>query len=302
MECVVAGFADADSPSFDPSTEYTLTMTVNYISFVSLTTDARILAVKLLQFPLASAAVRISPGSVSPVLRQNITVSLGESFPPDLSSSSPSSNFRVFLVGVTDPDYYRDVYIAETDDVEKTLTFTFNGAPSGDYLVVVDHIGLVGGLVAPEATTLNFDAISPSGGSLLGGTVVTITTSGTELISDNAVKIGDNFCMTMSSTDTEIVCRIMVDDGETQIAESVDAFVFTRGTLRGSADCTISSGTGCVFEYADPVATVSVIGSYVSNASIFIYVTGTGFVADDDANTELYIDGIKLTTIDVTVT
>lgn len=117
--------------------------------------------------------------------------------------------------------------------MDKTLTFTFNGAPSGDYLVVVDHIGFVGGLAPPSQTTLVIDDISPSVGSLLGGTIITITLSGTESVTKNAVKIGDHFCDPISSTDTEIVCRINVESGVTQVAESVDVVVFTRSSAVG---------------------------------------------------------------------
>lgn len=96
------------------------------------------------------------------------------------------------------------------------MNLKFNGAPSGDYtLVIRGPDGNIGGNALDLTTIIAVDNISPSQGSVLGGTLLTITGAHFGLeATDNPVKVGDNYCIVESISDGEIKCRILIDGSQ----------------------------------------------------------------------------------------
>lgn len=66
----------------------------------------------------------------------------------------------------------------------------------------------------------------------------------------------------------------------------------------------VELGDGCVFEYHDPVATVTDIVQEFNTSSnqINLTVEGSGFIADDLVYTELWVDGEMVPLISVSAT
>jgi hypothetical protein len=103
------------------------------------------------------------------------------------------------------------LYIKEVNSAARTVTVNFRGAPSGEYAILLNSKAL--GRLDNENLLITTEAvvtgISPTSGSALGGTVVTIT--GENFSSnpiDNPVMIGDAFCIVKSSSPNEIICEI----------------------------------------------------------------------------------------------
>lgn len=108
---------------------------------------------------------------------------------------------------------------------------------------------------------------------------------------DNPVKIGDNYCLIESTFDSEIKCRISVL--KTQPVAVAEVIVFAKTSEEMT--CNIGSGSGCVFNFKASTSSISGMTSAFDTAtnSIMLTVAGTGFIANDVANTELWIDGFK---------
>lgn len=108
---------------------------------------------------------------------------------------------------------------------------------------------------------------------------------------DNPVKIGDNYCLIESTFDSEIKCRISVL--KTQPVAVAEVIVFAKTSEEMT--CNIAGGSGCVFNYKASTSSISGMTSAFDTAtnSIMLTVAGTGFIANDVANTELWIDGFK---------
>ena len=125
-------------------------------------------------------------------------------------------------------------------------------------------------------------------GSTLGGTKVTITGEHFgSVATDNPVKIGDQYCLVLETSENEIICRIEAPQ-TTQAASTETVIVFART----SEEMVCNASPDCDFEYVTPTATVNSISSEydsVSN-SIRITVTGTDLPAST-LNAELYLDG-----------
>lgn len=91
----------------------------------------------------------------------------------------------------------------------------------------------LGGLYFKYIDTNNpqISAISPSSGSILGGTVITIT--GLELSSAAAVKVGDHDCEIDADTQTatNIDCRIIKIEAE-QVQEDVNVLILDSNDIQ----------------------------------------------------------------------
>ena len=155
-------------------------------------------------------------------------------------------------------------------------------------------------------TVIYFDEYYPISGSNLGGSLMTINGGHFGIKpTDNPVKIGDNFCVIISTSDAEIKCRVLLEEGETQANEEVPAIVFAKTSEEMVCRIDIVElGDGCVFNYHDPLADVTDISADLnfSEDVINLTITGTGFVPDDLEYTELYIDGEAQQIVSVTET
>ena len=97
------------------------------------------------------------------------------------------------------------------DNVERTITVRFKGAPSGKYVVLLfsSQKGRLDDDKLQIKTESYLTAISPTAGSALGGTLVTITgVNFSDNPLDNPVMIGDALCLVEKCKATTIICRI----------------------------------------------------------------------------------------------
>lgn len=74
-------------------------------------------------------SVSLTPNSVSPVLKSEITVNLDPAYPETLVST----DFTAVLYSNDDPEYKRELFVMSVDDAAKTLKIKFPGAKSGSY-------------------------------------------------------------------------------------------------------------------------------------------------------------------------
>ena len=189
--------------------------------------------------------------------------------------------------------YERELNIVSFNNGDKTLKVKFNGAPSDLYLLTIwGPNGYVDGPYLTIETIIAVDSISPMQGSVLGGTLLTITGGhyGTQA-TDNPVKVGDNYCIIESTSENEIKCRIAIR--KPTVVSSAEVIVFAK--TYEEMLCNIGGGDGCIFEYQDSTTSVTgITASFDSSTnSIHARVTGTGFDDNDTVGTELWIDGMK---------
>ena len=163
-------------------------------------------------------------------------------FFPDISASLGS--YQVF---VRKMDYEKELNIVSYDDATKTMVVKFNGAPSDTYNVQIKGPnGYVGGTALTLETIIAVDTISPQQGSILGGTLLTITGNHYGTVpSDNPVKVGDNYCLVEETSEFEIKCRITIS--KPTVPSTAEVIVFAK--TYEEANCRINAGAGCVFEY-----------------------------------------------------
>ena len=101
----------------------------------------------------------------------------------------------------------RKLYIKSVDPVTKIVTLKFKGATRGDHAIALYSKQAESSLTILDELTITAGAritgITPSSGSLYGGTEVTITGENfSELKEDNPVIIGDAECIVSESTAT----------------------------------------------------------------------------------------------------
>jgi len=98
------------------------------------------------------------------------------------------------------------------DDTARTVTVKFGGAPSGQYYIQLESTQH--GRITKDNLSLTVGStitdITPTIGSMYGGTLVTITgvNFSTDPL-DNPVKVGPNYCLVLTSSATQITCRIV---------------------------------------------------------------------------------------------
>ena len=97
------------------------------------------------------------------------------------------------------------------DDATKAIKVKFGGAVSGNYHISVwskqyGKITMTNLALVVGSSVTN---ITPLIGSMYGGTLVTITgiNFSTDPL-DNPVKVGSNYCYVITSSPTQITCRI----------------------------------------------------------------------------------------------
>ena len=116
----------------------------------------------------------VSPSSVSPILKSWVTVTLDSSFTLTMNRDE---FFAELICTDTDCDYEPTyLYVYEANDVDRTLTIKFPGAPSGNYLIKLIHVneGRIDSSALEITTESVVTSISHNSGSNLGGTLVTI--------------------------------------------------------------------------------------------------------------------------------
>jgi hypothetical protein len=138
-----------------------------------------------------TSAVSISPSSVSPVLKQTLTIQLASDFPHTLQKQ----DFQASITSKAASDYTKLMNVVSVDDTAKSIQVKYGGAWSNDYFVNLNHVAT--GKIDTSSLTLSvgseYTAILPTTGSIYGGTLVTITgTNWGNEITDNPVEISYN--------------------------------------------------------------------------------------------------------------
>jgi hypothetical protein len=176
------------------------------------------------------------------VLKQDLTITFDPGF-PDITASL--DDYKVFVRSLA--EYSRELNIISFDNASKTMKVKFNGAPSDNYVLLVQGPkGYIGGPQLTLTTVIAVDSISPMQGSVLGGTLLTISGYhyGTQA-TDNPVKVGDNYCLIEETSEFEIKCRIEIR--KPTVESTADLIVFAK--TYEEMECNINGGNGCVFDY-----------------------------------------------------
>jgi hypothetical protein len=193
--------------SADAEVTQTVTVTINGVDFVS-ANDVELKTT-------VDATLEVSPNSVSPVLKTELTIYLAS----DYATTLNVEDFSATLYSLDDVDFERELYVMSVDDAAKTVKVKFPGAYSGEYYIQLQSS--VSGYIDSDLLTLSVhgtvNSVSPLRGSKYGGTLITITGENfSEDPLDNPVTIGSDDCYVITSTPTEITCRTdLLSDKET---------------------------------------------------------------------------------------
>jgi hypothetical protein len=130
--------------------------------------------------------VSIDKTNVSPVLKQTLTFVLNS----DYNDALRASDLKVKVINDA-KNYSRDLFVMSVNDsAPKSFTVKFNGAPVGTYSFFVyansdSQYGTLDTSAVTLTTSSTVTSISPTSGSIYGGTVLTITGSNfSSVISD----------------------------------------------------------------------------------------------------------------------
>ena len=187
------------------------------------------------------------------MLKSELTIKLDSTYPTVLKVE----DIKVTLLHDTDLTFTKDLYIMSVNDAAKTIKVKFGGAKSGAYHLSVSTTQF--GKVTMNNLALTVGStvtnITPLIGSMNGGTLVTITGTNFSIDPlDNPVKVGPNYCNVITSTTTQITCRI-VDIVAPVALEKQVVLVFLKASEE--AKCV---GT-CLFDYVTPGATTTGIAA-----------------------------------------
>lgn len=193
------------------------------------------------------------------MLKTTLTITLDPTYPTVLQVA----DFKVTLLKDSDPTFAKDLYVMSVDDAAKTIQAKFGGALSGAYHIEVTstQYGKITKTNLALTVGSSVTSITPLIGSMFGGTLLTITgiNFSTDPL-DNPVKVGSNYCNVITSTPTQITCRI-ADVATPTALSGQNVLVF----LKTSEEATCI-GT-CLFDYVTPSATTTSIASAFDSAS-----------------------------------
>ena len=134
------------------------------------------------------AGILLTPPSANPTLKTKVNITLESDFPYTLDRS----DFSINATNISNPSYFRQMNVIGADDSTKTLTVMFGGAWSGMYQINIRHkaFGLLNTKGLNFTVGSNVTDVTPDGGSIYGGTLLTITGTnfGSEF-TDNPVQI-----------------------------------------------------------------------------------------------------------------
>jgi hypothetical protein len=241
-----------------------------------------------------AAVSSVSPASISPVLKDTLTIELSADLGTD------ESDYTVYLTHTPDDSDDYDSTKDKTLNVETvsgtTLEAAFGGAWSGTYTVnvVSDTFGYL-----DSEVTLSVGATitswGPKMGSIYGGNLITIT--GENFSDDglnNPVNVGWDHCDIISSSTTEIVARAPIrydSDGVQEIEEEETFFIVA---LKTSEEATCGDADGCLYNYLESSTPewTGIADSYDSaTGEITLTFSGSGF----GSSAEVFLDGLAQT-------
>jgi len=174
--------------------------------------------------------------------------------------------------------------VIAADDATKTLTVMFGGAWSGLYQINIRHnvYGLVNTTGQILTVGSNVTSISPSAGSIHGGTEVTITgTNFGTVFTDNPVQIsmlggvGSINCYLSAINSTTIKCRVGEILKKKTAGDSGKMVTF----LKTSEEATCVPSTACEWNYTDSIPEVTSMNARYNSIDNHweVKVAGTNF-------------------------
>ena len=128
------------------------------------------------------------------MLKTTLTITLASNYPTVLKVA----DLKATLLSDTNATFTKDLYIMSVDDAAKTVKVKFGGANSGLYYIQLSstQYGRITKTNLLLTVGSSITSITPTMGSMYGGTLVTITgvNFSTEPL-DNPVKVGPNYCI-----------------------------------------------------------------------------------------------------------
>jgi hypothetical protein len=237
-------------------------------------------------------ATALNPPILAPIAFTTFTVQLNADYPV---AGMTKDDFSVTLVPVELEITYLEVNnegirylnVVAVDTSAKTITVKYGGAFSGTYDLVIKSTanGNIDTSAVQLKVVFELTDFQPRQGSIFGGTKLTLTGGPFSLdLKDMIVKVGykwwegiDHYCYVLSSTETELTCRLPLDLNREAKTYEVIAFDSTYE----EANCEMNNM--CKFEFLA--------------ADTLPEVTGPASVVFDEASQEYCI---KIPTASVT--
>lgn len=268
--CVPTAF-HADSQ--DQTVTMTMTVNGNTATFNVGVTDS------------PAAADSVDPASVSPVLKDTLTITLTN----DGGITLDEDDLTVYLRHPTDSTRDKILNVESVDNAANSLQAAFGGAWSETYTVEVVSAsqGRFNSDISLHVGSTVTD-YNPKTGSIYGGTLITIDgINFSDVSTDNPVGVGWDQCEIVSTSTTQIIARTPLRDlaeGETELGEEETFFIVALRTSE-EADC-----TDCTFTYAEAeTPTVTAVATSYDGEFHQMTFTGTGF----GSSAELFLDGAE---------
>lgn len=239
---------------------------------------------------------KVYPPYASPVLKSDLIVA-GENFGTDYEK------LTVTLVSKADASKTYDCKLMSNLQLERNgLTCQLGGGDAGAYRVVVRHSEYGYSRPTPE-TAADFEykvevtSLSPSSGSVAGGTILTIKgVNFSPTISENQVVIGDskaNTCTLLTARANMLTCRVKsalaLPNSKAVIDAQQKVYVYTKNSTEVACASDV-----CKYTYqteATPTVT-SVSKTTVVHGDKFT-ITGTNFNVDA-AETKIFLGDTEL--------
>lgn len=178
------------------------------------------------------------------------------------------------------------VYAAVTEVSETLLKASFDSLPVGDNEVVVRRkgYGRASGTLS-VTSNLNIAQITPSSGSVNGGTVVTLRGNGF-VVNETDVTLGDTSCEIITTTLSTVTCKT-----EAHAAATVQAVVNSQGKSATSS-YTFSSAATPVINSVSPESgfsgdTLTITGSNLDGSAVTVTLDDADCQVNAKSNTEI---------------
>jgi len=236
----------------------------------------------------------LTPASVSPVLKTNVTIQLPSDFPYTLDKA----DFSVNATDITNSSYIRYMNVIDVDDDAKTITTKFGGAESGTFRILIRHSAT--GIIESDGLMLDVntyvDSYSPTSGSIYGGTLLTIDGRNFgDVYTDNPVQISTNGgvdsidCYVEETSATQIKCRVDSNIVPRAAATTGAMVVFLKTSEEATCDASV-----CAWTYTANIPVLeSVVASFdATSLNWIVTATGTDF-SGDTTTTDLRFGGIS---------
>lgn len=226
---------------------------------------------------LTPTILSITPSSSSPSQKQTIKVT-GTIFGTD------QNKIQVYLFNSSNSSIFYQLSIVNVSNTE--LYAVLGGGKIGTYTLML-HIPNSGYSI--ESTTdsakFNYDlsitGVSPTSGSLYGGTILTfIGKNFSPINSQNQIYIGDtinNLCDIISSNATILTCRTRVAP---LTAVGSPQVLYMTQRVQDEAICMVSGG--CSFTFSSSKSPIITTNSLIAKAGDTVVLMGSGLTPDSN--------------------